>query len=164
MVTCQKQPALGCVYKMVELNGIPRIKLSQEVGKVTIPGKKTAYRLYGTDGCALIDLMQRSLEDIPKVDKATLCRHPFQECKRAYVKPSHVELLHKVLKIDIPCSTKSCKFSFQICWENGKICHPLPTLQQIRNRVQKSLRTLRRDHKRSLNPTPYKVIETHHKK
>ena len=29
---------------------MPRIKLSEDVDKVTIPGKKQAFRLYGHDG------------------------------------------------------------------------------------------------------------------
>ncbi|XP_032689342.1 nicotinate phosphoribosyltransferase isoform X4 [Odontomachus brunneus] len=139
LVTCQRQPALGCVYKMVEINGEPRIKLSQEVGKVTIPGSKVAYRLYGTDGYALIDLLQKTSEEEPQVMQKILCRHPFQQTKRANVTPSRVESLHKVY------------------WKDGKLCQPLPTLQEIRNRVQESLNTLRNDHKRNLNPTPYKV-------
>ncbi|XP_076662333.1 nicotinate phosphoribosyltransferase isoform X2 [Halictus rubicundus] len=139
LVTCQRQPALGCVYKMVEINNQPRMKLSQEVGKVTIPGKKDAFRLYGTDGYALIDLLQRSTEEVPQVKQKVLCRHPFQESKRAYVIPTRVESLHKVY------------------WKNGKLCQPLPSLHEVRNRVQESLKTLRNDHKRNLNPTPYKV-------
>ncbi|CAI5448139.1 unnamed protein product [Caenorhabditis angaria] len=47
LVTCQKQPALGCVYKLVAQSSIPKIKLSQEVSKITIPGKKKCYRIYG---------------------------------------------------------------------------------------------------------------------
>ncbi|XP_035740576.1 nicotinate phosphoribosyltransferase-like isoform X3 [Vespa mandarinia] len=139
LVTCQRQPALGCVYKMVEINGQPRIKLSQEVGKMNIPGKKNAYRLYGADGYALIDILQRSTEEVPQIKQKVLCRHPFQESKRAYVIPTRVEPLHKIY------------------WKNGKLCEPLPTLTQIRDRVQESLKTLRNDHKRNLNPTPYKV-------
>ncbi|KAJ1531966.1 hypothetical protein ONE63_000603 [Megalurothrips usitatus] len=139
LVTCQRQPALGCVYKMVEINGQPRIKLSQEVAKVTMPGCKSAYRLFGANGHALIDLLQRSVENPPQVGEKVLCRHPFEESKRAYVIPTRVEEL------------------FKVYWENGKICQTLPTLEGIRDRVQTSLKTLRQDHKRNLNPTPYKV-------
>ncbi|CAH2235538.1 jg23970 [Pararge aegeria aegeria] len=139
LVTCQRQPALGCVYKLVEINGQPRIKLSQDVGKVTIPGHKEAYRLFGADGHALIDLLQRSTEPAPEVGQKVLCRHPFQESKRAYVIPSKVEHLYKVY------------------WTEGRICiYPKP-LVEVRERVQSSLRTLRQDIKRNLNPTPYKV-------
>ena len=77
-MTCQRQPALGCVYKLVEINGKPKIKLSQDVEKVTMPGKKMPFRLYSNDGHALIDLLQRPDEEPPEVNKRVLCRHPFQ--------------------------------------------------------------------------------------
>ena len=40
LVTCKSQPALGCVYKLVKVNGINRIKLSEDPIKTTMPGKK----------------------------------------------------------------------------------------------------------------------------
>ncbi|XP_040171998.1 nicotinate phosphoribosyltransferase isoform X2 [Anopheles arabiensis] len=139
LVTCQRQPALGCVYKMVEINNQPRIKLSQDVGKVTMPGSKNVFRLYGADGHALIDLLQRVDENPPEVGQKVLCRHPFQESKRAYVIPTQVEPLYRVY------------------WAEGRVAQVLPSLEEVRERVQASLRTLRQDHKRTLNPTPYKV-------
>ena len=48
-------------------------------------------------------------------------------------------------------------FYLKVYWKDGKICQPMPTLEGIRNRVETSLKTLRQDHKRNLNPTPYKV-------
>ena len=68
-----------------------------------------------------------------------LCRHPFQESKRAWVIPSKVEELYKV------------------CWQNGQIQEELLSMEAIRETVQQSLSTLRQDSKRSLNPTPYKA-------
>jgi len=67
LVTCQRQPALGCVFKLVEINGTPRIKLSQEAEKLVIPAKKNIFRLFGKDGHCLVDLMQLADEPKPKV-------------------------------------------------------------------------------------------------
>ena len=53
-------------------------------------------RLYSSDGHALIDLMMRPDEEPPEVGKRVLCRHPFEESKRAYVMPHKVEPLYKV--------------------------------------------------------------------
>lgn len=107
-----------------------------------MPGRKDTFRLFSESGHALVDLIQRSVESTPQVSEKVLCRHPFQESKRAYVIPSKVERL------------------LNLCWEDGQICQVLPTLQEIKEKVQSSLRTLRPDIKRNLNPTPYKVSQT----
>ncbi|KAH9491940.1 hypothetical protein Btru_026838 [Bulinus truncatus] len=140
LVTCQKQPALGCVFKLVQINKKARIKLSEDVDKVTIPGLKNVYRLYGADGTALVDLLQDSSEDPPKEGDRVLCRHPIQESKRAYVIPASVKCLH------------------EIWWQNGEKKKDLPTLTELREKTKQSLRKVRQDHKRALNPTPYKIF------
>ena len=140
LVTCYKDPALGCVYKIVELNGEPKMKLSQDCSKLTIPGKKFAYRLIGSNNQALVDLMQNASEPVPVVGQKVLCQHPFKANKRVYVTPSDVILLHKLFI------------------KNGKIVEKLPNLHEIRQFVQSNLNMVRSDIKRYLNPTPYKVI------
>ena len=81
----------------MELNGQPRMKLSQDLEKVLIPGRKSAYRLYGMAGWPLLDLLIGSDEVEPKAGERTLCRHPFVEQKRVAVIPSRVEKLHSVV-------------------------------------------------------------------
>ncbi|UJR19969.1 hypothetical protein I4U23_023101 [Adineta vaga] len=142
LVTCQKQPALGCVYKLVELEGSPRIKLSQDIAKVTIPGRKNLYRLYGQDGKALCDLMTKIDESPPTAKSRILCRHPFLEKKRAYITPSSVQSM------------------YNLYWSDGEIKHSLPTWEEARTFAQEQIQSLRKDHIRNLNPTPYKVSVT----
>lgn len=66
------------MHQLAEVNESPRIKLSEDLDKVTMPGRKDAYRLFGADGHALVDLLQQPNE--PPVIQGTrvLCRHPFQ--------------------------------------------------------------------------------------
>ena len=66
LVTCQAQPALGCVYKLVEISGTPRIKVSQDIHKVSVPAKKQAFRLYSRQE-PLVDLLLLNTEAPPKV-------------------------------------------------------------------------------------------------
>ena len=63
------------VYKLVEVNKTPRIKLSQEITKVTIPGNKQAYRLVSRDGTPLIDVLLQANETAPTPGRCVRCTH-----------------------------------------------------------------------------------------
>uniref|UniRef100_A0A7N0UDJ0 Nicotinate phosphoribosyltransferase n=2 Tax=Kalanchoe fedtschenkoi TaxID=63787 RepID=A0A7N0UDJ0_KALFE len=141
LVTCYAQAALGCVFKLVEINKQPRIKLSEDVTKVSIPCKKRCYRLYGKEGYPLVDIMTGENEPAPKVGERLLCRHPFSESKRAFVVPQKVE---ELLKCYWPGTSGSAR-------------EELPPLKVIRERCIQQLELMRPDHMRRLNPTPYKV-------
>jgi nicotinate phosphoribosyltransferase len=144
LVTCLSQPALGCVYKLVEINGAPRIKLSQEVEKLVIPGKKELYRFYGADGKPLLDVMQLASEPVPVENKRMLVRHPFTENKRAYVTPAKVEKL------------------LEVVWDGqkGGIVSSPDSLKTCRQRCMDELANIRQDHIRNTNATPYKTSVT----
>ena len=142
LVTCLRQPALGCVYKLVEIDGAPRIKLSEDVEKVTIPGRKHAFRLYTQGGHAVVDVMLGADEPAPEVGQRILCRHAFVASKRAYVQPACVEQLHHLV------------------WdgERGGVPNNIDvSLQAARQRCKESIQMMRSDHLRYSNPTPYKV-------
>lgn len=140
LVTCQEQPALGCVYKLVELNGIPRIKLSDEIEKVLIPGRKKPYRLFGMTGSPLIDVLLHKDEKSPEKGQRILCRHPFAEHKRVAVIPTEVKPLH-ILVFDC---------------ENG-VVHETPKLMDSRSYVLDQIKTIRPDILRHIDPGQYKV-------
>lgn len=141
LVTCYTQAALGCVFKLVEINNQPRMKLSEDVSKVSIPCRKQSYRLYGKEGYPLLDIMTGDNEPPPKAGERILCRHPFYESKRAYVVPQRVD---ELLKCYWPGDSHNKR-------------EELPSLKMIRVRCMQQLEQMRPDHMRRLNPTPYKV-------
>jgi len=143
LVTCQAQPALGCVYKLVELNGTPRMKLSHDIVKVLIPGRKIPYRLFGKNESPLIDLMVGMDEAKPETGKRILCRHPFFEQKRVSVSASRVDELH-VLTFD---------------GENG-VMIPQPEIANTKKYVLDQISGMRPDLLRNVDSGVYKVSVT----
>eukprot|EP01105_Mastigella_eilhardi_P021462 TRINITY_DN5194_c0_g1_i2.p1 TRINITY_DN5194_c0_g1~~TRINITY_DN5194_c0_g1_i2.p1 ORF type:complete len:295 (+),score=86.32 TRINITY_DN5194_c0_g1_i2:894-1778(+) len=96
LVTCQAQPALGAVYKLVEITGDPRVKLSEDVGKMSLPGNKTTYRLLGPDRTPLCDLTQFTDEEPPKAGAVLSC-YAARSDSPVEVTPAEVECLHSLV-------------------------------------------------------------------
>lgn len=139
LVTCEAQPAFGGVFKLVEIEGKARIKLSENVVKITIPGKKQAFRLYGQSGYGLVDLLIQADETSPKAGEPILCKNAFDASKKVNVIPAMVEDL-------------------LLCVWDGQRCMETPTPAAIRDYVVRQLReSVRPDHLRPDNPADYKV-------
>ena len=68
LITSAGRAALGGVYKLcaLEKDGQlqPKIKLSDTLEKITLPGKQEIWRLYGPEGMAVADLIALEGEDI----------------------------------------------------------------------------------------------------
>ncbi|MBQ3044495.1 MAG: nicotinate phosphoribosyltransferase [Clostridia bacterium] len=69
LITSSSSPMLGGVYKLVAVEKgdeiIPKIKLSENVAKITTPGNKRTYRLYDNEtGKAIADLITLAREKI----------------------------------------------------------------------------------------------------
>lgn len=80
LITAKSDPVFGAVYKLVAVEKgnvfIPRIKMSENVEKLTNPGLKDLYRIYDDHGNAVADMLAMCGE---KIDLST----PFR-----YVDPS----------------------------------------------------------------------------
>ncbi|NXC99067.1 PNCB phosphoribosyltransferase, partial [Certhia familiaris] len=165
LVTCPLQPSLGCVYKLVEVNGFPCLKLTEDEEKMTIPGMKTIYRLYNATGefgdpsqspggisCSItlslmsswaghpfMDLMALEEEPSPSAGQELGIRVLGQLGETTKVIPSTVEPLHRTY------------------FRDGQVCEPLPSLPEVRTHAQLSLNLLSPAHRRLHEPQPYPV-------
>lgn len=95
LVTCQAQPALGCVYKIVEFQGTPRMKFSEEIEKATLPGRKAVIRVYQDNDAPSYDLLclESEVEELLKVKKLQI-----YQGREADQDPSEAEIFKMVLK------------------------------------------------------------------
>lgn len=152
LVTCEAQPALGMVCKLVAVDRKPKIKLSNDISKVTIPGRKNVYRLIGKKGVPIIDVILQDDESPPEPGKKMLCCHPFDPAKRAYVTPTAVLPL-------IYCWKKgnSTEDSEEAIEGKNSSSLPSPSLEELRAFTADQLTMMRPDHLRGLNATPYKI-------
>nr|HOP40552.1 nicotinate phosphoribosyltransferase [Geobacteraceae bacterium] len=64
LATCQGEGggALGGVYKLVRFNGNPKMKVTSDISKSTIPDRKRVFRAIGADGTLLMDILCREDE------------------------------------------------------------------------------------------------------
>ncbi|XP_075909153.1 nicotinate phosphoribosyltransferase isoform X2 [Petromyzon marinus] len=139
LVTCERQPSLGCIYKLVELDGVPRCKLTEDEEKTTLPGRKAPYRLYGDDGRAVLDVLLGVEELAPRAGQLLPCRLLRPLGEQSLVRPSRVAPLHTTF------------------WDRGRVCSPLLPLKELRAMSAASLGELGAEHKDLEAPTPYPV-------
>ncbi|NXK05888.1 PNCB phosphoribosyltransferase, partial [Herpetotheres cachinnans] len=142
LVTCPLQPSLGCVYKLVEVNGSPCLKLTEDEEKMTIPGTKTIYRLYDTAGHPFMDLMALEEEPSPSAGQELAIRVLGRLGETSKVVPTTVEPLHRTY------------------FRDGQMCELLPSLPEVRSHAQVSLSLLSPAHRQLHEPQPYPVAVT----
>ncbi len=143
LITSLDCPALGGVYKLAAevINGviIPKIKLSENVVKMTNPGYKKVFRLYNKrNGMALADLIALEGETIDET-KPLRIYHPEQRYKSKLLTDFAVREMLVPLFVD------------------GKQVYTLPTMAEIQEYEKTELATFWEESKRLLNPHVYKV-------
>lgn len=143
LITASSTPVFGGVYKLVavEDNGVmkPKIKLSENVAKVTTPGAKNLWRLYDNEtGMAIADLITLADEVIDDSQPYELF-DPDVTWKRKTVENYTARQLLQPLFI------------------NGKCVYNYPDLEEIRNYCMEQVDTLWDEVKRFENPHNYYV-------
>jgi nicotinate phosphoribosyltransferase len=81
LITGGEQSALGGVYKLVAVDGEPRIKVSENVAKIIDPGVKVAYRFIDKESASLVaDVV--ALRGDPAPTPGDTIHHPIEAGKK----------------------------------------------------------------------------------
>jgi len=134
LVTGDKTPALDGVYKLSTVNEEPTLKVSENIEKITLPGKKKIYRYLNDDqtfwGDAILLQNEKILERI---------HHPTFPAKKSSLNGKPFEdLMEPVIK-------------------SGKIVFNMPPVDEIVKYKKKRFALLNPEYKRFDNPHIYKV-------
>lgn len=130
--------ALGGVYKLVAVDGQPKLKVTSDIAKATLPGKKRLLRALGTDGGMIQDVICLKDNDEPcGGDTVYDPRNPLQ----------HTTLPPKTTLHEVR----------RVVMENGQRTKQPETLDAMADRSVRELARLPQGCLRFINPHRYKV-------
>lgn len=134
LVTGHETPALDGVYKLTSVNDEPKLKISENIEKITLPGIKKVIRYSDDKGRFYGDgILLRDEESVHNI------HHPYYSAKHTTITDYNVETLHhEVMK-------------------EGKLTMEIPTPQESAGYAKSRLEKLNPEHKRFDNPHIYKV-------
>lgn len=144
LITARSEPVFGGVYKLVAVEHddgqiIPKIKISENVGKITNPHFKKLYRFYGNDtGKAIADYLCVHDETVDDTKNLRIF-DPEATWKQKEV----YNFTARELQVPI--------------FRNGELVYELPTLEDIRAYCAEQVDTLWDEVKRFDNPHTYYV-------
>lgn len=143
LITASSEPVFGGVYKLVSINKdgeeIPKIKISENVAKITNPCFKELYRLYDIEsGKAIADVITL-FDEVIDDTKPYVIFDPEHTWKRKSLTNFRAVRLRKKI------------------FNKGGLCYELPDINTIKNRCSAQLDTLWDEVKRFENPHSYYV-------
>ena len=143
LITAKTEPVFGGVYKLsaIEKDGnlIPKIKVSENVEKITNPGFKSLFRLFDKDTDEpLADLITLDGETIPEDGEYEIF-DPKATWKKKTVSNFYAVNLRKPIFID------------------GKCVYNSPSIDEIRTYCRKEMDAMWAEMKRLENPQTYYV-------
>ena len=144
LITAKSEPVFGGVYKLVAVENAdgsvtPKIKISENVGKITTPHYKKLYRFIGNDtGKAIADYMCVHDEVVDDSQDIEIF-DPDATWKRRTV----YNYTAKELQVPV--------------FRNGELVYDLPSLEDIRTYCMQQVDTLWDEIKRFENPQTYYV-------